>query len=794
LPVQFSQADISGLPAVLAGPILRRLTRHRIAVWLATSNGGMVELTVTDATTSDSHSVSAAPIRVGAHLYTTLLDLEWPGDGFSADQVYTYRIQSADSSNGWSIDHASLGIAGRNTPSFLGPPIDIEDLRLFHASCRCPHGGRRDGLAHGDALLNEPSGGRPHLMLLSGDQIYADHVATFLAARIQGIAEHLVGVNEGADLGGTIQGTSLAGRHQASIDMGFTVDDPYGRNHLWAFGEFCAMYLLAFSPTLWPTDGEMGYSAALDRTTPGGDPPSFSALGGVPASDQNDVRFDEEEYKAEWLNLCTFHQELPRVQRLLANVPTLMVFDDHEVTDDWNLGLDWVKNVYAAGSQGRQVVANGLAAYALFQHWGNTPERFAATNTPEATVLGGLSYEPSAPASPGLDSTVHTLLGLPDATVVQAPGSEVTLRSPSDGNIRWDFRIGAAEGWPVELILLDERTCRYLNDEGAIGRVPATALDTMWSTPGTTSDTVVILVASAPVLGLHAYEHLVLPAASLFPSGRLFVDNEPWTAHGPSFQHLLQRIAEYRRVVILSGDVHFACTRGLHYSYPARGIEGRAAQLVSSAAKNTSGKTVALHLAGQTMNDLGIIRERSFVGFESLSTSDKNKFLLAPSNASLVYDDWMDVALGRVARAAREDKPSIPREVAEAYGFSASNWDWSYTVTPVSDTRTAVADEPADSHPHANAMRAAASQAGSTASKGWNADVSAAVVRGLRSRDLLRLGREIAGLPNLARIRFVDSNTVEQVLYLSHGSEVGGPDTPRPTATTLTTVSLDPNQ
>ena len=801
MTVQFSQTDIASLPTVLAGPILRRLTRSRVAVWMALSEDHEVELTVKDTTSSETHAVTATPHRIGAHLYVSVLDLLWPGEeGFAADRIYSYRVSSPGWSSGSGPDHASLGVGGFAEPSFLGPPAAVEGLRLFHASCRCPHGGRRDGLAYGDALLAGQSSERPHLMVLSGDQIYADHVATFLSARIKGISEHLIGVDEGLDLGGAIQSAPLAGRHQASIDMGFTVDAPYGRNHLWGFGEFCAMYLLAFSPALWPPDSEMGYSAALDRDMPGGAPPSFTDIGGVPADDANDVRFEQEEYEAEWLNLCAFYEDLPQVQRLLANVPTLMVFDDHEVTDDWNLGLDWVKQVYAADSRGRQVVANGLAAYALFQHWGNVPGSFATAGTPEASVLTKLTYATTPQASPGRDTALQALLGLPDAGVVATSDDPLTLRDPAGPNIRWDFRFGIGEDWPVDIVLLDERTCRRLHGDGGIGRVPAEALDAMWpgSAPGDTPDTLVILVASAPVLGLHAYEHLVLPAASLFPTGRLFVDNEPWTAHGPSFQHLLRRIAEHRHVVILSGDVHFAYTRALHYSYsneddPSHDVEGRAVQFVSSAAKNTSGKTVALHLAGQAMNDLGIIRERNFVGFESLTTNQQNRFLQPPSGAMLVYDDLVDIALARTARAVREDKPTIPREVAEAYSFTESDWDWSYTITPVSDTRTRVSDEPSDTHPHAAAIASAVGQAGAGALKGWDADASAAMVKGLRSRDLLRLGREIAGLPNLALIRFVDSHTVEQTLYLSFGSDLGDPQAPRPVSTAVTTVDIGPS-
>ena len=38
-------------------------------------------------------------------------------------------------------------------------------------------------------------------------------------------------------------------------------------------------------------------------------------------------------------NVELFKAVLPQVRRVLANVPSLMIFDDHEITDDWNIDL-----------------------------------------------------------------------------------------------------------------------------------------------------------------------------------------------------------------------------------------------------------------------------------------------------------------------------------------------------------------------------------------------------------------------------------------------------------------------
>lgn len=52
-----------------------------------------------------------------------------------------------------------------------------------------------------------------------------------------------------------------------------------------------------------------------------------------------------------------------------------MIFDDHEIMDDWDTTREWRDDV--KGSKcGRQIIANGPAAYWAFQGWGNDPTLF----------------------------------------------------------------------------------------------------------------------------------------------------------------------------------------------------------------------------------------------------------------------------------------------------------------------------------------------------------------------------------------------------------------------------------
>ena len=61
------------------------------------------------------------------------------------------------------------------------------------------------------------------------------------------------------------------------------------------------------------------------------------------------------------------------LRKVLANTPTYMIFDDHEVTDDWNLNDSWTQAVMGR-PLGVRIIANGLAAFWAFQAWGNAPE------------------------------------------------------------------------------------------------------------------------------------------------------------------------------------------------------------------------------------------------------------------------------------------------------------------------------------------------------------------------------------------------------------------------------------
>jgi hypothetical protein len=85
----------------------------------------------------------------------------------------------------------------------------VGKLRIVHGSCRKAHGEGLDALALLDSLITGKAGSaydRPHQLLLTGDQIYADDVADILLVMVNDAGEALLGWPEKipfpADLGG----------------------------------------------------------------------------------------------------------------------------------------------------------------------------------------------------------------------------------------------------------------------------------------------------------------------------------------------------------------------------------------------------------------------------------------------------------------------------------------------------------------------------------------------------------------------------------------------------------------
>jgi hypothetical protein len=832
------------LPPILAGPIVRRLTRSRVYVWLATSVGSTVTLKIRQSGQQEAQAYPAQPVQVGKRLWLSMLEAQGT---FQADLEYEYWVEidghpvSQDPTTYW----RALAYGSNAHPSFLGLPANADQFRILHASCRKPHGGGRDGMALVDTLITQgqfPEGdnpGRPHLMFLTGDQIYADDVGAPLTPIIRKIRDDIVGMDESSAFAGGLLELKVNGRQQACYEMGLTAD--VGHDHLWTLGEYYAMYLLTFGDAiLWPELPAWSdvYLAAEDGVDDGLlDPfqdgtPLCSRLNVCvqcgsflpyhpPGEDYDPEELEEKrqaalaKLEAAWTahydDLIVFRETLPGVRRLLANVPSYMLLDDHEVTDDWNLNYDWAQTIYAAGSPGQRVVTNALLAYILFQHWGNVPEAFQASGSVEEQVLAaatpaqpipeGTPFPHPADATPDLPR----LLGVPDASAIAfetpAGGGPRTARLRDLGvGIAYHYTVGPDNSYPFRVIAIDGRTHREFVEGKPMGsRLTAEAIEAMIPPPGAGTDTSVptILIIPTPLLSTHLIEHYVQPVVAWWdfgiePSGEAFVDYEVnWLTFGDAFQQALGNVAAYQNAIVLAGDVHYGFTKRLGYfEDPSAGVpSGIVAHLTSSSARNAEIKTLAIHTFGEALMKLGLTRTRTFWRYPALGPAQLAALQGAPGG-TLPWDEALDVVTGRVLREGLEAPAVFAADVARAYNLDGlgTPHDLEYTIDhydeePPADQATWQAE-----FPEMLEATLEAGTAGSWTPAGWTA--AAKVVRGLRAADLHRIGRVFAGLPQMALVTMTLEtdpttgqnrlNNVRHRIYVPLGRFNGALDDPEP--------------
>lgn len=294
----------------------------------------------------------------------------------------------------------------------------------MHASCRLINDGNDQGpdaLPWLDDLIRRDQADprkQPHQLYLTGDQIYADHVAVAVLPMLTALGNHLLGSVEHVAVQGqrwpVDQKHFPTGwrHHVAASEAKLTSTS--SESHLYSLAEYCAMYLAAWSPDVWPplSSFPQGTAAAALARFPGeaqaaGErvPDRLRALlmgidestlphldEGEPCAEGADHTALSQDVQDDLARVCAhrkklseavakervlverFHSGLAAVRRAFANVPCYMIFDDHEVTDDWNVTAEWV-DLVTDTALGRVILRNGLLAYALFQGEGNDPLR-----------------------------------------------------------------------------------------------------------------------------------------------------------------------------------------------------------------------------------------------------------------------------------------------------------------------------------------------------------------------------------------------------------------------------------
>ncbi|WP_228276820.1 alkaline phosphatase family protein [Marinobacter sp. JSM 1782161] len=525
---------------VLAGPILRRVKADRLACWLVSVRplSLRLELYGDDApapflaqdVSGDACRVIAVGERAFIHCIDVALDAAIPLDTLIG---YDLRIDDGASAGQGIADWAPhLLYPGQSRPAFV---LRRQLEQLLHGSCRRPHHTSGDGMARADSWLAEratDAAARPSLLLLTGDQIYADDVAGPMLRTIHGVMDQL-----------GLYGETLAeSRIRDSKELRSDRDTYYGREHLLPethynealterfFGgvrkpvfstanacnhtvtlaEVLAMYLLAWSPQPW----------RLER---------------LPEPDLDDDT--RATYRAEQAQIDAFERQVGQAARLMAQVPTYMIFDDHDVTDDWNLSALWEETVYGHPFS-RRIVGNALVAYLLCQGWGNTPERLHDLLDSAGDLFGGVEG--------GL---------LPR----QRQDEFITRLLRFEG---WEYVVDTQP----KVIVLDTRTRRWRSEVRR--RKPSGLMD--WEAltefqQAILHEPAAVIVSPTPVFGVKLIEGI--QALFTWFGKPLLVDAENWMAHRGAASVILNILGHARtpqNFVILSGDVHYSFVYDVH--------------------------------------------------------------------------------------------------------------------------------------------------------------------------------------------------------------------------------------
>lgn len=453
------------------GPLLRYTDGSCATVWVEASRPCTAEVRC-----SDGAGGTAPTFQVAGHHYAlvTVTGLE-PGTSPS------YEV-FLDDAPVWPLPDA------RFPPSVIRVPAAGDDVRVTFGSCRwaAPPADGKDPVGPDalDTLATRLAAGpdavRPDVLLLLGDQVYADETSEETRRW-------------------------LAGRRDLDRAPGSQVAD---------YEEYCRLY------------------------------------------------------HESWLD--------PEIRWLLSTVPSFMIFDDHDVVDDWNTSAAWLADMRAT-DWWQERLLSGLMSYWVHQHLGNL-----------------------SPAELADDPTWAAVRALPDGTDALRALAE---RADADSaSVRFSYRRDFGR---VRVAMVDSRAARVLDEDRRAMLDPG---ETAWLREQILSDADsydhLLIGTSLPWLLPHLVHDTeawdaALCAGERGPRWARFgerlrrgADLEHWAAFPRSFAGLAGLIAEAgsradapASVCVLSGDVHHGYVA--RASWPSGGPSVPVVQLTCSPVHNS---------------------------------------------------------------------------------------------------------------------------------------------------------------------------------------------------------------
>ncbi len=436
------------------GPLLRHVDGASATVWVETDGPCAAEVRCADGSRG-----SARTFQIAGHHYALI-----PVTGLTPGTETAYEVRLGGAEGPGDGAHVVWPLPDSRFPASTIRTLAEDgagELRVTFGSCRWaapPSGG--DDPVGPDALdtlatriAADPAAARPDVLLLLGDQVYADETSQAIRRR-------------------------LAARRDLSEPPGAQVADYEEYTHL---------------------------------------------------------------YYESWLD--------PEVRWLLSTVPSCMIFDDHDVIDDWNTSAAWVADMRAT-PWWRERILSGLMSYWVYQHLGNL-----------------------RPAELESDDVYAAVRATPDGTDALRAFAAAADEDPA--STRWSYRRDFGR---VRLLMVDTRAARVLREDE---RAMVDAGEARWlreqAVEGAGGFDHLLIGSSLPWL----LPHLIHDAegwASALCRGergerwarfgenlRRRADLEHWSAFPASFEALTALVAEAgtgegapATVLVLSGDVHHA--------------------------------------------------------------------------------------------------------------------------------------------------------------------------------------------------------------------------------------------
>ncbi|MFE4259839.1 alkaline phosphatase D family protein [Streptomyces sp. NPDC056883] len=175
----------------------------------------------------------------------------------------------------------------------------------------------------------------------------------------------------------------------------------------------------------------------------------------------------------------------PEIRWLLSTVPSLHMFDDHDVIDDWNTSAAWLAEMRATPWWQERVVS-GLMTYWVYQHLGNL-----------------------SPAELAADPVFEAVRATPDGT--DALRAFATSADADPTTVRWSYRRDFGR---TRLLMVDTRAARVLAEDGRAMLDPA---EQQW-------------LRENALDGHGTYDHLLIGSSLPWLMPPLVHDAEVWNA------------------------------------------------------------------------------------------------------------------------------------------------------------------------------------------------------------------------------------------------------------------------